>query len=111
MPFLETINISKNEVKGIGDVLNLSSLTWIDASFNKIEKLPETGWEKIFKLKLLNLSNNHIKVVPDLGPLVFLKCINFENNRITRIEGFPRPPFGQPDFVRVIKFDKNCLFE
>lgn len=111
MPYLEIINISKNGVTSIDHALNLSLLTSFDASYNKIEHLPETGWEKLFKLKNLNLSHNQIKIMPDLAPLLFLKSMNFESNHICQVRGFPGWPFGQPDFVRIIKLDKNCLFE
>ena len=60
------------------------NLTWLDLSFNQIEKIE--GLSKLTKLTDLSLYDNCIKKIEGLEPLTLLKVLSFGRNKVTDLE-------------------------
>lgn len=68
-----------------GSIQDLSELKFLDASFNKIEKLTSNIYF-LKKLQVLNLSNNKLKSLPDsFNSLQCLEELLLSNNKFSKV--------------------------
>lgn len=72
MPVIKILNISSNKISNVTNITSFIFLRELNLSQNYICNLPEFGWEKIFHLRILNVSHNNIMKVPDLEPLLYI---------------------------------------
>lgn len=76
------MHIDNNKIQRIDNIVKFSLLEDFYAVNNRIQVLPESGWENLFKMKSINLSDNKIKVVPNLMGMVLLRKLNLQRNKI-----------------------------
>lgn len=77
MPYASVINVQRNGIRDVSNIGDMGLLTEFYGGWNRIESISNVRWEALFRLKVLDLSNNEIAVVPDLSALVVVKYINF----------------------------------
>ena len=82
---LTTINLSGNQLTGLFPMTNLGKLAVLDISSNHFEKLPEDICsESLENLAQINASLNKLIELPnELNNLPALKLLNVENNQIS----------------------------
>lgn len=73
------------------------NLTWLDLSFNQIEKIQ--GLDTLTKLVDLSLYDNCIKKIEGLDKLSHLKVFSFGKNKVTDLDAT----------IQYLKDVKNCL--
>lgn len=63
----------------------------IDVSGNLIENIDDEPFTKLFKLKILNLSNNRIKKIAQFKLPDSIQFLSIENNRLQSFEFYKVP--------------------
>lgn len=82
---LYTDSLQKNRWEGIPDgLVESSQLKFLDLGNVLGENLPK-GIENLVELESLNLSNNRLKELPDLGRLTQLKSLTVSNNQLKQL--------------------------
>ncbi|CAD6199920.1 unnamed protein product [Caenorhabditis auriculariae] len=90
---LTRLNLAGNKIRNITDPNvfgQISSLTYLDLSFNKIELLASRVFEKLKGLESLFLQNNRLKNFPasSVYRLEKLRHLMLDNNEIAKMDNF-----------------------
>jgi len=121
--FLETLNLSSNNIEVIPEDIHLPNLVTLNLDNNNIKELPTKMFD-ILNLKELTLNNNNIdEVPPAIQKLTKLENLQLSNNNINKLpnEIFKLPNLKTFDLqnnpnlnLKMIKFDdliiKDCFF-
>ena len=105
---LRDINLSNNKFRHIRPLENMTNMIRIDANKNEIKELDIfKSLDKLQFLQILNLSENKIKILPELN-LTALRELKLENNMISDAAEFK----GLPNLKKLnLKQNrlKNCI--
>jgi len=82
MPTLKELNLSNNRIYRFPILAGLRKLEVLDLSHNVIEKLDETDFEDVEDLKDLDVSDNHIEIMPSELDLVLQRLGNLALSQV-----------------------------
>ncbi|CAI5441422.1 unnamed protein product [Caenorhabditis angaria] len=85
------LNLAGNRITNMSDVHifeQMTSLIYIDVSFNRIKFVSPRVFEKIKNLESLFLQNNQLKNFPSLFRMEKLRHLMLDNNQIQKIDNF-----------------------
>ena len=86
---LRTLDLSKNNLSFLPDeIRRLGNITRLILDYNNLSKVDEVI--DLVNLKCLKISNNKIKILPDLGCLIHLDEIFLDSNEIEDLSLFVR---------------------
>ena len=90
LPYLETLNLSHNQLLELRNIRGLQKLWRLEAANNVIESIQ--GLQGMNSLLVLDLSNNFIDDVSSLSGLDRLRVLDLRNNRIADLSPIHRLP-------------------
>ncbi|KAK8789982.1 hypothetical protein WA158_006762 [Blastocystis sp. Blastoise] len=81
---ITTLNVSHNHLsgKGLRGIVTMENLVSLNASYNRIKKMPEFIFENIKHLKALILNNNSLKEMNFIKNLVELNTLILSHNNL-----------------------------
>ena len=103
--FVERVDLSFNCLNTLKHLNGLKFLTSVKASNNQLTTVMDTK-EPPLHLDYLDLSNNHIASIPELGRHKELRVLKLNANRITAIKGISRNKN-----LRILDLSENALEE
>ncbi len=99
------MDLSFNSLTSLKYLNGLSFLTRITASHNQLTKVLDIKQPPL-SLDWLDLSNNHITVIPDLSSHLHLRVLKLNSNKLTHISGLQRNRA-----LRVLDLSENLIEE
>ena len=104
---LEVLVAAHNRIASLAEgVLELSSLTKLDVSFNDLVSVPSTGWNRVVNLKHVSFAHNNLSILPpSLELLTLLTSIDVSNNMVTSV---PRE-WSELQNLQHLDMSCNCL--
>lgn len=101
LKFLKKLNLTNNQISEVWPVpVDLENLS---LGFNRIRRL-NSIFPSLQKLHTLDISNNLISSIVELGSIQTLKCLYANNNQISSLNGIEK--LSQ---ILELDFSENCL--
>ena len=84
MPKVEFIDLSHNQLDAIRELQNLSALTHLDMSYNKIRRL-ESLHTKLGNIKSINLAGNKLESLAGKADIKIVKFVLYRSAAFNKI--------------------------
>ena len=92
-PNIQILDLSHNEISSLGVFIEISSLTTLDLSYNKISKIDFRSFQNLPKLSWLSLSHNRIHLMHDqlFSSSLSLRHLDLSSNDIDHVKSSMLP--------------------